>query len=159
VKAIAQTLGVSRSAVQERMKGRSRPRGPYRKVDDAVVLPLITALVSARPTYGYRRINALLNRQMRESGAAPINRKLVYRIMKANHFLLARKYEIPPDYGHERKVVTMRSNLRWCSDGFEFHCWRAISCAAPSSLMRTIGRSSAGALWSTQGSADRMCAT
>lgn len=51
MKAIAQTLGVSRSAVQERLKGRGRPRGPYRKVDDAVVLPLITALVSARPTY------------------------------------------------------------------------------------------------------------
>lgn len=105
------------------MKGRSRPRGPYRKVDDAVVLPLITALVSARTTYAYRRITALLNRQMRESGAEPVNQKRVYRIMKANHFLLARKYEIRPDYGHEGKVVTMRSNLRWCSDGFEFHCW------------------------------------
>ncbi|MBB4861016.1 transposase InsO family protein [Novosphingobium chloroacetimidivorans] len=123
MKAIAQTLGVSRSAVQERMKGRSRPRGPYRKVDDAVVLPLITALVSARPTYGFRRIAALLNCQMRESGAEPVNHKRVYRIMKANHFLLARKYEIRPDYGHEGKVVTRRSNLRWCSDGFEFHCW------------------------------------
>ncbi len=123
MKAIAQTLGVSRSAVQERLKGRSRPRGPYRKVNDAVALPLITALASARPTYGYRRITALLNRQMRESGAEPVNHKRVYRIMKANHFLLARKYEIRPDYGHEGKVVTMRSNLRWCSDGFEFHCW------------------------------------
>ena len=122
-KAIAQTLGVSRSAVQDRLKGKSRARGPYRKVDDAVVLPLITALVSARPTYGYRRITALLNRQMRESGAKPVNHKRVYRIMKANHFLLTRKYEIRPDYGHEGKVVTMRSNLRWCSDGFEFHCW------------------------------------
>lgn len=123
MRAIAQTLGVSRSSVHERLGGTSRPRGPYRKADDAVVLPLITALVSARPTYGYRRVTALLNRQMRESGAEPINHKRVYRIMKANHFLLARKYEIRPDYGHEGKVVTLRSNLRWCSDGFEFHCW------------------------------------
>lgn len=43
--------------------------------------------------------------------------------MKANHFLLARKYKIRPDDGHEGKVVRLRSNLRWCSDGFEFHCW------------------------------------
>ena len=84
MKAIAQTLGGSRSAVQERLKRRSRPRGPYRKVDDAVVLPLITALVSAGPTYGYRRITALLNRQMRESGTVPINHKRAHRIMKAN---------------------------------------------------------------------------
>jgi putative transposase len=55
------------------LKGKSRARGPYRKVDDEVVLPLITTLVSARPMYGYRRVTALLNRRMRESGAKPVN--------------------------------------------------------------------------------------
>lgn len=123
MKAIATTLGVSRSALHDRLKGSTKARGSYFKADDATVLPMITALVSVRPTYGYRRITALLNRQLRKDGAAPVNHKRIYRIMQANSLLLARKYEIRPDYGHEGKVVTMRSNLRWCSDGFEFHCW------------------------------------
>jgi putative transposase len=24
---------------------------------------------------------------------------------------------------HEGKVITLRSNLRWCSDSFEISCW------------------------------------
>src|SRR5512142_1092998 len=27
------------------------------------------------------------------------------------------------ELSHEGKVVTLRSNLRWCSDGFEIACW------------------------------------
>lgn len=123
MKAIAATLGVSRSSLHDRLKGKGKSRGPYAKADDVILLPLLMALVSARPTYGYRRITALLNRQMRRDGGEPINHKRVYRIMQANHLLLARKYTVRPDYGHEGKVITMRSNLRWCSDGFEFHCW------------------------------------
>ncbi len=123
MKAIATTLGVSRSALHDRLKGSSRARGSYSKADDATVLPMIMALVSARPTYGYRRITEILNRRGRADGATPINHKRVYRIMRASTLLLARKYEIRPDYGREGKIVTMRSNLRWCSDGFEFHSW------------------------------------
>lgn len=91
--------------------------------DDVVILPMITALVTARPTYGYRRITALLNRQLRETGAAPVNHKRVYRIMQANNLLLARKYEERPDLAHDGKVIVMRANLRGCSNGFEFACW------------------------------------
>lgn len=97
MKTIATTLGVSRSALHDRLDGRTKTRGSYFKADDATVLPMITALVSARPTYGYRRITALLNRQLRSEGAAPVNHKRVYRIMQANALLLARKYQIRPD--------------------------------------------------------------
>ncbi len=76
-----------------------------------------------RPTYGYRRITALLNRERKENGENPVNHKRVYRIMKANNLLLARKYRIRPEHLHDGKVVVLRSNLRWCSDGFEFTCW------------------------------------
>ena len=84
---------------------------------------MITALVAARPTYGYRRITALLNRQLRAAGAAPVNHKRVYRIMQAHNLLLARRYTERLELTHEGKVMTMRSNIRWCSDGFEFTCW------------------------------------
>lgn len=53
----------------------------------------------------------------------PANHKRVYRIMKAHNLLLARKYSERPEHIHDGKVIVMRSNLRWCSDGFEFTCW------------------------------------
>ena len=84
---------------------------------------MITALVAARPTYGYRRITAILNRQLRTAGSAPVNHKRVYRIMQAQNLLLTRQHAERSGHAHNGKVVTMRSNLRWCSDGFEFACW------------------------------------
>ena len=38
---------------------------PYRKAGDAELLARIRALVDQRPTYGYRRITALVNRSAR----------------------------------------------------------------------------------------------
>jgi hypothetical protein len=55
VKVVAETLGVSRSNLHARLNGSAKPRRRYHKAQDAAVLPLITALVAARPTYGYRR--------------------------------------------------------------------------------------------------------
>ena len=123
MKTVAETLGVARSNLIDQLKGRTTPRRRYQKAQDATVVPLITALVSARPTYGYRRITAILNRQLRSEGLAPVNHKRVYRIMKAHNLLLARKYSERPEHVHDGKVIVMRSNLRWCSDGFEFTCW------------------------------------
>lgn len=117
---VAETLGVSRSNLHARMAGSTKQRRRYKKAQDAVVVPLITALVAARPTYGYCRITAILNRQLRATGAAPINHKRVYRIMQAPNLLLARPYTERSDRAHNGKIVTQRSNLRWCSDGSEF---------------------------------------
>ena len=72
MKAVANVLGVSRSQLHAGLTASARPRR-YRKEDDATVAPLITELVAARPTYGYRRVTALLNRQLRAEGAAPVN--------------------------------------------------------------------------------------
>ncbi len=123
MKAVTDVLGVSRSQLYAGLTASARPRRRYHKADDATVVPLITTLVTARPTYGYRRITALLNRQLRAAEAAPVNHKRVYRIMQAHSLLLARRYTVRPDHAHDGKVVTLRSNLRWCSDGFEFTCW------------------------------------
>ena len=106
-----------------RLSGRTKPRRRYHKAQDAAVVPLVTALVSARPTYGYRRIGAILNRQLRSEGLAPVNHERVYRTMQTHSLLLARKYTERPEHVHDGKVIVMRSNLRWCSDGFEFSCW------------------------------------
>lgn len=43
--------------------------------------------------------------------------------MAADRLLLALHYTERADYGHDGVVVAIRSNLRWCPDGFEFTCW------------------------------------
>ncbi len=120
---VAETLGVSRSNLHDRLTGSAKPRRRYYKAQDAAVVPLITALVAARSTYGYRRITAILNRKLRAEGAGPVNHKRVYRIMQGQNLLLARRYTERESRAHDGKVVTMRSDLRWCSDGFEFTYW------------------------------------
>ena len=83
MKTITDTLGVSRSNVYA--KRESAPRRRYRKAEDDALLPLIREIADGRPTYGYPRITALLNRRLIELGRPRVNRKRVYRIMKGNH--------------------------------------------------------------------------
>lgn len=160
VSVVAKTIGICRSQLHARLAGPSEPRRRHHKAGDATVVPTITALVAARPTYGYRRITALLNRQLRAAEAATIKHKRVYRIMQAHSLLLARHYTVRSDHAHDGKVVTLRSNLRWCSDGFEF-AWLGTetSSAAPSSATPAIARSWLGAPWPTPGSPARTCRT
>jgi hypothetical protein len=88
VKTVADTIGVSRSNLAEQT--RKHPleslatRKPYAKPGDIAVLPMIRRLVDHRPTYGYRRITPLLNRERRDQGLPPVNRKRVLRIMQTN---------------------------------------------------------------------------
>ena len=120
---VAATLGVSRSNLVERLSGRAKPRRRYQKAQDAAILPQVRRLVDERPTYGYRRITALLNRALAARGDPPANHKRVYRLMKVHGLLLEKHTADRPGRAHDGKVVVMRSNLRWCSDGFEFACW------------------------------------
>ena len=123
MKTIAETLGVARSNLYDRLEGTTHPRGRYHRRGDAELLARITRLVTARPTYGYRQITAVLNRELKAEALPPANHKRVYRLMQMHRMLLARRYTERPDHIHDGKVVVMRSNLRWCSDGFEFTCW------------------------------------
>jgi hypothetical protein len=61
------------------------------RVGDVELAAEILRLVDARPTYGYRRIAALLKRERRSAGAAAVNAKRVYRLMKKHGLLLARQ--------------------------------------------------------------------
>ena len=118
MKAVATTLGVSRSQLHERLQGRSRLRRRYAKAEDSEFLRLIRSLVDQRPTYGYRRIGALLNRQRSAQGLLRLNHKRIYRLMAQNGMLLARHTGKPPGRPHEGQIITIRPNLRWTSDGF-----------------------------------------
>ncbi|WP_157349371.1 IS3 family transposase [Raoultella sp. 10-1] len=94
-----------------------------RKPDDTEALARIHTVIGDLPTYGYRRVWALLRRQSESDDMAVINAKRVYRIMRQNTLLLERKPAIPPSKrAHTGKVAVGESNQRWCSDGFEFSC-------------------------------------
>ena len=112
MKVVAETLGVARSNLVDRLKGKTKPRRRYHKAQDAELVPRIATLVTSRPTYGYRRITAILNRQLRSECLAPVNHKRVYRIMQAHSLLLARTYTERPEHVHDGKVIVMHSNLR-----------------------------------------------
>jgi putative transposase len=123
VKTIAKTLDVARSNLIERIEKTRPKRAAYRKPDDSLVLPLIRELVDGRPTYGYRRITALLNRQLVAISEPRVNHKRVYRIMRLHNMLLERHTGRKIGRAHDGVVRTLRSNTRWCSDGFEIACW------------------------------------
>ncbi|WP_137580455.1 IS3-like element IS2 family transposase [Escherichia coli] len=94
-----------------------------RHTDDADVLLRIHHVIGELPTYGYRRVWALLRRQAELDGMPAINAKRVYRIMRQNALLLERKPAVPPSKrAHTGRVAVKESNQRWCSDGFEFRC-------------------------------------
>ncbi|MEB8024997.1 IS3 family transposase, partial [Raoultella ornithinolytica] len=94
-----------------------------RHSDDTDVLLRIHHVIGELPTYGYRRVWALLRRQAELDGMPAVNAKRVYRIMRQNALLLERKTAVPPSKrAHTGKVAVKESNQRWCSDGFEFRC-------------------------------------
>ncbi|EFG8361378.1 IS3 family transposase, partial [Escherichia coli] len=91
--------------------------------DDTDVLLRIHHIIGELPTYGYRRVLALLRRQAELDGMSAINAKQVYRIMRQNALLLERKPAVPPSkQAHTGRVAVKESNQRWCSDGVEFRC-------------------------------------
>ena len=123
MKRIAETLGVARSNLVERAGGKRPKRSPQTRAGDAELTSDIRRLVDGRPSYGYRRIAALLRRERRSAGHDSVNAKRVYRLMKKNGLLLARHTGHRVARAHDGTIMTRRSNERWCSDALEFTCW------------------------------------
>jgi putative transposase len=123
MKAVADTLGIARSNLADRVKrGGSRPRSPYRKVGDAELLVELRRFLDLRPTYGYRRLTALLNRERRPAGKPVVNAKRVLRVLRAHGLTLQAHTARRPGRSHDGVVVALRSNIRWCSDHLEIGC-------------------------------------
>ena len=119
---VAEILGVARSNLIKQMQpqtSRSRGRPP---LPDAALVEEIKAVIASMPTYGYRRVHAALARRAHEQGQAPPNHKRIYRVMKAHGLLLQRHAGGAETRRHDGRIAVARSNLRWCSDGFELGC-------------------------------------
>ena len=123
--AVCEALGVARSniaaglrsPIAKPLKRVGRPPAP-----EEGLVARIEAIIGDQPTYGYRRVWALLKREGREKGLAPVNAKRVHRVMKAHAMLLQRHAGGADERRHDGKIAVERSNLRCCSDGFELAC-------------------------------------
>jgi transposase InsO family protein len=93
---------------------------PSRPKDDKLVSE-IKAVIAELPTYGYRRVHAILKRQALAAGLTPPNHKRVYRVMKV-HGLLLDRHAGGVERRHDGRIAVDERNRRWCSDGFEIGC-------------------------------------
>ena len=121
MKAVADVIGVARSNLVEQMKSRPRQRvgRPPAPADDLVAE--IKAVIANLPTYGYRRVHAILRRRALAEGRPPPNHKRVYRVMR-EHSLLLQRHAGGAERRHDGRIAVAQSNLRWCSDTFEISC-------------------------------------
>jgi putative transposase len=121
VKAVADVVGVARSNLTEQMKGRPRRRVGRPTAPADKLLAEIKAVIADLPTYGYRRVHAILRRRAVAQGHQPPNHKRVYRVMK-EHGLLLQPHAGGAERRHDGKIAVAVSDLRWCSDAFEVAC-------------------------------------
>lgn len=123
MKTVCDVLGVARSAAMvKRNRAMDWQDGRrQRTVDDTALVAEIELHLRDLPSYGYRRIWALLRRRRESQGLPSINAKRVYRVMRDYRLLLSRSVR-QINRRHEGRIAVERSDYRWCSDGFEFRC-------------------------------------
>jgi putative transposase len=111
-----QCLQVARSA----MRPPAAPRPVrHRLVSDALVAQ-IQPLIEQHPTFGYRRIWALL----RFRAGCRVNRKAVYRVLKLQRWLVHQRPWTPRPRVRGSVSRAARSNARWAMDVTHVACGR-----------------------------------
>ena len=113
-------LGIHSRSTYKKLK--EEVMGHYFKESDDEIFELIKPIIQARPSYGYKRITAILNRQRLEFRLPRYNKKRIYRIMKLNWAILPKSLRTR-EHQPTGVVMTLYSNARWCSDGFEKKCF------------------------------------
>ena len=122
MKTVADALGVARSNLAEQAKPRLPKRVGRPPLPEEDLVTEIKAVIGDLPTYGYRRVHAILRRQARAEGRPAPNHKRVFRVMQVHDLLLQRHAGGVEERRHEGRIAVEASNRRWCSDGFEIGC-------------------------------------
>lgn len=89
---------------------------------DAEILLDILNIISDMLSYGYRRVWGFLRKQRRAEGVSLVNAKRLYRIMCEHNLLLLNEKKEQLKRENKGKIAVAESDMRWCSDGFEFGC-------------------------------------
>ncbi|QEP77552.1 IS3 family transposase [Escherichia coli] len=123
---VSRTMGVSRAQLSLRINRSAdwQDKRCNRRNDEAdeEILSAILDIISDMPSYGYRRVWGILRKQRRTEGQPPVNAKRLYRIMSEHNLLLLHDKPERPKREHKGKIAVAESDMRWCSDGFEFGC-------------------------------------
>ncbi len=120
MKTVAEVIGVPRSNLVERLQQRPQQQIGWPPLPDDELVAQIKAVIAELPTYGYRRVHAILRRQALAAGLKSANHKRVYRVMKVHGLLLDR--HAAGVERHDGRIAFDDGNRRWCSDGFEIGC-------------------------------------
>ena len=139
MKTVAVVIGVSRSNLIERLRERPKKRIGQPPLPDGKLVAEIKAVIAELPTYGYRRVHAILKRRALATGLKPPNHKRVYRVMKV-HGLLLDRHAGGVERRHDGRIAVDERNRRWCSDGFEIGCDNAVHCPGGSKSLRRCVR-------------------
>lgn len=124
MKTVCDVLGVARSSLAVR-RSRSPDWQDGRRAhrhDDTGLVAEIRDVVAGLPNYGYRRVWGIVRRHREQSGTDRVNAKRIYRVMRENQLLLKRHGGQRDSRRHDGRIAVDASNMRWCSDGFEFRC-------------------------------------
>ena len=89
------------------------PRG-----DDELLIARIKAVIEEFPTYGYRRVCAILRKRHK----LLINRKKVYRLMRHQRWMISQRVVTPKPRVQKLRSRTERSNERWAMDITHVDC-------------------------------------
>jgi putative transposase len=108
-------LHFSRSALTESQHARPRRVGGNEELEK-----ILLVLIQEHPTYGYRRLWALLRNRLEKR----VNRKRIYRILKAKRWLVHQRVATPRPRVHASVSRTSRSDRRWAMDMTHVDCGR-----------------------------------
>lgn len=113
---LCRVLQVPRSAWRAARRPSRSPRPPRPLNGDLVAR--VAALIQAHPTFGYRRLWALL--RFREGRR--INRKTVYRVLQHYGRFVHQRPRTPRPRVHGRQSVAATPNTRWAVDVTHIPC-------------------------------------
>lgn len=109
---VCQVLEVARSALRP-TEGRARDR----RLDELLVAR-IRGWMNLHPTFGYRRIWALLRRK----DGMLVNRKAVYRVLATKRWFVHQRVRTPRPRVQGRRSRAEASNQRWAMDVTHIPC-------------------------------------
>ena len=135
MKTVAEVLGVSRSNLADRLRERPPKRIGRPPLPDAELVAQIKAVIAELPTYGYRRVHAILKRQALAAGLKPPNHKGVYRVMKVHGLLLNRHARLSA-------IVHLVSSSQLTKDPDRVRSFGGYNTLSQNCLRRTIRQAS-----------------
>lgn len=84
----------------------------------------IQEALARHPSFGYKRLTAVINRKRQKVNHPRVNAKRVYCVANQPNLLLVGKPSLSGySKEHNGQVSVDASNKRWCSDGLEFKCF------------------------------------